>query len=62
MLLHDHRAERAGEADNRPDRKVDVSSGQDAQQHAGSENKDITVLRNQVIDILRVQDLALCAD
>ncbi len=62
MLLHDHRAERAGEADDGADRKVDVSSGQDAEQHAGSEDKYIAVLRNQVIDILRIQDLALCAD
>ena len=54
---HQLRAYRTGETDNRANGKVDVTAGQDTQQHTGSQDKHISVLGQQVIDILRQQDL-----
>ena len=60
--LQDQCSDTHGKADHRTDRKVDVAARQDAEQHACRQNEDITVLRDQVVDVLCKEDLSSRAD
>ena len=60
--LQDQGADAHGETYDRSDRKVNVSACQDAQQHACRKHENVTVLGDQVVDILGKQDLAARAD
>ena len=58
---HEHRRRPADEADDRPDRQVDVE-GDDDQQHAEGHDDHVAVLQDQVGQVQRLQQRAVGHD
>ena len=57
-VAHPDRADSTRKADDRADGKVDIAAGQDAQQHTGRQHEHVSVLRDDVCDILRKKELS----
>ena len=56
-LAHENGADGTDEADNGTNGQVDVTAGQDAQQHTGCQHEHIGVLREKVGDVLGQKQL-----